>query len=92
MPVHVPPTAADGRVFVITVENQLRALSAADGSDVWPPYQALGEVARLLGGASPAVSRPVRGGAVLVRRTGGAADRHRALAVGGFAGAGAADR
>lgn len=59
MPVHIPPTASDGRVFAITVENQLRALSAADGSDAWPPYQALGDVARLLGGANPAVSGQV---------------------------------
>lgn len=56
MPVHIPPTVSDGRIFVVTVENQLRALSAADGSDVWPPYQALGEVARLVGGANPAAS------------------------------------
>jgi outer membrane protein assembly factor BamB len=53
LPVHAPPTAAGGRVFVITVENQLRALNANDGGDAWPPYQALAEVARLLGGASP---------------------------------------
>jgi len=56
MPVHAPPTVADGRLFFITVENQLRALSAADGSDIWPPYQALGELARLLGGPSPAAA------------------------------------
>jgi outer membrane protein assembly factor BamB len=54
LPLHAPPTVAGGRVFVITVENQLRALNATDGSDVWPPYQGLAEVARLLGGASPA--------------------------------------
>ena len=55
LPLHAPPAAAAGRVFVITVENQLRALHATDGGDAWPPYQALAEVARLLGGASPAV-------------------------------------
>ncbi len=55
VPVHAPPTVADGRVFVITVENQLRALNTSDGSDAWPPHQALAEVARLLGGAGPAV-------------------------------------
>jgi outer membrane protein assembly factor BamB len=55
LPLHAPPTAAGGRVFVITVENQLRALSASDGSDAWPMYQGLAEIARLLGGASPAV-------------------------------------
>jgi outer membrane protein assembly factor BamB len=55
VPVHAPPTPAGGRVFVITVENQLLALNANDGSDVWQPYQALAEVARLLGGPGPAV-------------------------------------
>ena len=55
VPMHAPPTAAGRRVFVITVENQLRSLNASDGGDAWPPYQALAEVARLLGGASPAV-------------------------------------
>ncbi len=59
MPMHIPPTASDGRVFVVNVENQLRALSAADGNDLWPPYQALAETARLLGGANPAVIGPV---------------------------------
>ena len=54
LPLHAPPAAAGGRVFVITVENQLRALNATDGGDAWPPYQGLAEVARLLGGASPA--------------------------------------
>jgi outer membrane protein assembly factor BamB len=55
LPLHAPPTATGGRVFVITVENQLRALNASDGSDAWPMYQGLAEIARLLGGASPAV-------------------------------------
>lgn len=59
MPMHAPPSVADGRVFVVTIENQLRSLSAQDGSDIWPPYQALGELARLLGGASPAIAGPV---------------------------------
>lgn len=54
-PVHAPPAAAGGRIFVITVENQLRALNAADGKDAWPPYQGMAEVARLLGGAGPAI-------------------------------------
>ena len=54
LPVHVAPTVAGGRVFVITIENQLRALNASDGTQSWPPYQALAELARLQGGASPA--------------------------------------
>ena len=39
MPLHAPPTLAGGRVFVITVENQLLALNANDGSDAWPPIR-----------------------------------------------------
>ena len=54
-PIHTPPSVAGGRVFVITLENQLFALNTSDGLDAWPPYQALAETARLLGGADPAV-------------------------------------
>jgi outer membrane protein assembly factor BamB len=62
LPMHAPPTVANGRVFVITVENQVRALNVADGSDALSPFQGLAEVARLLGGANPAVE----GGIVVV--------------------------
>jgi outer membrane protein assembly factor BamB len=55
LPIHVAPTVSDGRVYVVTVENQLRALRASDGSDAWPQHQALAEIARLVGGGSPAV-------------------------------------
>jgi outer membrane protein assembly factor BamB len=73
LPLHAPPTVSGGRVFVITVENQLRALNATDGADAWPPYQALAEVARLLGGASAAaeggiVVAPFSSGELVVLR------------------------
>ncbi len=55
-PVHAPPTVDDGRVFVVTVENNLHALSTADGSTLWPPHRAISDLARILGGAAPAVS------------------------------------
>lgn len=55
LPLHAPPSVDGGRVFVITLENQLYALNASDGRDAWPPYQALAETARLLGGANPAI-------------------------------------
>lgn len=55
LPIHTSPTAVNGRVFFVTVENQLLALNAVDGSDAWPPYQALSEMARITGGANPAV-------------------------------------
>jgi outer membrane protein assembly factor BamB len=54
-PIHSPPTVADGRVFVITVENELDVLSAADGSKLWS-HNGLPEPAGLAGGASPAVA------------------------------------
>lgn len=53
-PVHGSPTVADGRVFAVTVENQLEVLSADDGHRLWT-HNGLPETAGLLGGASPAV-------------------------------------
>jgi len=53
-PLHSPPTVADGRVFVVTVENQLEVLAADDGRLLWT-HEGLPETAGLLGGASPAV-------------------------------------
>lgn len=54
-PIHAAPTVADGRVFAITVENELDVLSAADGSKLWT-HNGLPEPAELAGGASPAVA------------------------------------
>jgi outer membrane protein assembly factor BamB len=59
IPIHAPPAASGGRVFVITVENVLHALDQTDGRDVWPPHRAISETARLLGSAAPAVSGEV---------------------------------
>ena len=59
VPIHAPPAAAGGRVFVITVENALYALDETDGRDLWPPHRAISETARLLGSAAPAVSGEV---------------------------------
>ncbi len=53
-PLRGPPTVAEGRVFVVTVENELNALSAADGHRLWS-HNGIPETAGLLGGASPAV-------------------------------------
>ncbi|HEY3920472.1 MAG TPA: PQQ-binding-like beta-propeller repeat protein [Stellaceae bacterium] len=54
-PVHSPPTVADDRVFVVTVENELDVLSAGDGAKLWT-HNGLPEPAGLAGGASPAVA------------------------------------
>lgn len=53
-PVHAAPTVVDGRVFVVTVDNELVALSANDGARAWS-HNGIPETAGLLGGASPAV-------------------------------------
>ncbi len=53
-PVHAPPTVADGRVFAVTVENELVVLAADDGRRLWT-HNGIPETAGLLGGASPTV-------------------------------------
>jgi outer membrane protein assembly factor BamB len=53
-PVHAAPTVADNRVFVVTVDNELVALSAQDGQRQWS-HNGIPEAAGLLGDASPAV-------------------------------------
>jgi outer membrane protein assembly factor BamB len=50
-----PPTVSGGRVFVVTLDNQLFALAADDGRRLWS-YAAIAEDAGLLGGAAPAVA------------------------------------
>ncbi len=57
-PVHSPPTVADGRIFAITVDNELNALSTEDGRRLWS-HNGIPESAGLLGGASPAVEGEV---------------------------------
>ena len=55
LPMHSAPTVRGGRVFVITVDNTIHALSGYDGSTLWT-FSAITEAASLLGDASPAVS------------------------------------
>lgn len=54
-PVRGAPTIANGRVHVLTLDNQLVALSAADGAEQWS-HQGILESAGLLGAVSPAVT------------------------------------
>lgn len=54
LPFRAPPTAADGRVFVISYDNQLHALSASDGEVLWT-HSGIPENAGLIGGAGAAV-------------------------------------
>ena len=57
-PAHSPPTVADGRIFVVTLDNQLEVLATDDGRRLWNNAGA-SEPAGLLGGASPAVDGDV---------------------------------
>jgi outer membrane protein assembly factor BamB len=57
-PVHSSPTVAEGRIFAVTVDNELNALSTEDGPRLWS-HNGIPESAGLLGGASPAVEGEV---------------------------------
>lgn len=53
-PIRAAPTVQDGRVFVVTVDNNLVALDAANGQTLWI-HSGIVEDAGLLGAAAPAV-------------------------------------
>jgi outer membrane protein assembly factor BamB len=57
-PAQTEPTAAGGKVFVVTVDNELEVLSAEDGHKLWT-YDGISEPVDLIGGASPAVAGEV---------------------------------
>jgi outer membrane protein assembly factor BamB len=57
-PSHGAPTVADGRIFSITVDNELQVLAADDGRLLWT-HNGLPEPASLVGAASPAVEGDV---------------------------------
>jgi outer membrane protein assembly factor BamB len=54
-PTRTPATLSQGRVFVISINNELTALDAKTGGHLWS-HTGISESAGLLGGASPAVS------------------------------------
>jgi outer membrane protein assembly factor BamB len=54
-PMRTAPTVSDGRVFVLTIDNEIIALSAETGERLWS-YQGVTEAAGLLGGGAAAVS------------------------------------
>ena len=57
-PMRAGPTVIDGRVFAVTIDNQLFVLDAATGRRLWT-HSGIAEVAGLLGAASPAASDEV---------------------------------
>ncbi len=65
-PIRSAPTVSGGRVFIITVDNQVVALSAKDGRRLWS-YSGVSSQTILLGGGSPAVD----GGVVIAPFTNG---------------------
>ncbi len=57
-PVRSGPTVADGRVYLVTVDNDLVVLAADDGRRLWS-HRGIPETAELVGSASPAVEGEV---------------------------------
>jgi outer membrane protein assembly factor BamB len=54
-PIRAAPTATGGRIYVITIDNEITAYNAATGEKLWS-HSGFAEAAGILGGASPAVS------------------------------------
>jgi outer membrane protein assembly factor BamB len=54
-PSRAAPTVSAGRVFAITIDNQVHALAEDDGRSLWT-HNGISEVAGILGSASPAVA------------------------------------
>ncbi len=57
-PVRSAPAVAGGQVFVVSIDNQVHAMAAADGEPQWS-HVGLTEAASLLGGAVPAVGNGI---------------------------------
>jgi len=57
-PVRSAPTFEDGRLYVLTISNQLEVLNAENGQHLWE-HAGITEHAGLLGTSSPAVSKGV---------------------------------
>ncbi|MCH7930207.1 MAG: PQQ-binding-like beta-propeller repeat protein [Proteobacteria bacterium] len=55
VPIRAAPTVSEGRVFVVSYDNQLFALNAGNGSLLWT-HSGIAEGAQLLGAPSPAVA------------------------------------
>ena len=54
-PLHAAPTVDAGRVYAMSIDNELLTFDAATGAPGWT-YQALVEPARILAASSPAIS------------------------------------
>lgn len=65
-PTRGAPTIANGRIYLVSQNNTVRALSASDGSEVWS-FRGVPEMGNLLSSNNPAVA----GGVVVVPFTSG---------------------
>ena len=54
-PIHAAPTVSEGRVFAVSIDDQLYSFDAATGQPGWN-YQAIIEPARMLAASSSAIS------------------------------------
>jgi outer membrane protein assembly factor BamB len=54
-PLRAAPTVADNRIYVVSIDNQMSALNAANGDILWH-QEGIAESATLMGASSPAVS------------------------------------
>lgn len=54
-PLRTGPTVTAGRVFAVSVDNQIHVLASDDGRELWT-YAGISESAALLGNGSPAVA------------------------------------
>jgi outer membrane protein assembly factor BamB len=57
MPLRAAPTYSDGRLFIVSTDNQVVALAADDGRKLWT-HAGVPPAAALLGGPAPAVVGP----------------------------------
>ncbi len=57
-PMRSAPTVRGGRIFTVTLNNQLYALNSKNGEELWT-HSGLPETASMLGGASPAVDNGI---------------------------------
>ena len=54
-PLRAAPTIADGRVFAVSIDNELNALAATNGEILWH-HNGIAENASLMGASNPAVA------------------------------------
>ena len=57
-PVRNPPTAVGGKVYIVTMNNQIVALDQTTGKTIWK-YESFEESARVLSSGSPAVQADI---------------------------------